>query len=133
MTHLYEYFVYSSLRPGCGATLNAEQPKGITAVRLLSFEREGNLQILQKSGEYLDGKKFTVKSEDLGGEIQDSYRMLRPMFNQNHNYHIVGAEKHTSSTRNLLSDRLKMIPPLWETDGKVTYIQTCFRLTKGNE
>lgn len=66
-------------------TWNAETAaKGIIGSwQLLSFEREG--QPAQSYNDRVniwtfDGKKFTVKSDDLGGEIEDSYRLLRTMF-----------------------------------------------------
>ena len=51
--------------------------------KLLSFEREGQpLQSYKDKANVwtFDGQKFTVKSEDLGGEIQGSYRLLRSFF-----------------------------------------------------
>ena len=51
--------------------------------KLLSFEREGQpLQSYQDKVNIwtFDGQKFTVNSEDLGGEIQGSYRLLRSFF-----------------------------------------------------
>ncbi len=70
---------------GMADTLTAETAaKGIIGSwKLLSFEREGQPIQYYEDKEYIwtfDGEKFTVNSEDLGGEIQDSYRLLRSMF-----------------------------------------------------
>jgi hypothetical protein len=108
--------------PVVAATLNAETAsKGIMGNwKLFSFEREG-----QPARHYqdqvniwtFDGKKFTVKSEDLGGEIQDSYHLLRSMFRIRTTIIILSEKlKNTHLPHgNLLSDRLKMISSPWET------------------
>ncbi len=71
--------------PVIAATLTADTAaKGIIGSwKLLSFEREGQPATHYEEKDYIwtfDGEKFTVKSEDLGGEIHDSYRLLRSMF-----------------------------------------------------
>ncbi|MEO0249089.1 MAG: hypothetical protein ABIN58_06000 [candidate division WOR-3 bacterium] len=71
--------------PVIADTLTAETAaKGIIGSwRLLSFEREGQPIKYYEDKGYIwtfDGERFTVNSEDLGGEIQDSYRLLRSMF-----------------------------------------------------
>ena len=71
--------------PVIAATLTADAAaKGIIGSwKLLSFEREGQPATHYEEKDYVwtfDGEKFTVKSEDLGGEIHDSYRLLRSMF-----------------------------------------------------
>ncbi|MDA8124713.1 MAG: hypothetical protein M0009_05955 [Deltaproteobacteria bacterium] len=71
--------------PVFAATLNAETAaKGIIGSwQLLSFEREGQPAKLYNDKANIwtfDGQKFTVSSDDLGGEISDSYRLLRSMF-----------------------------------------------------
>ena len=71
--------------PVIADTLTAETAaKGIIGSwQLLSFEREGQPTKYYEDKEYIwtfDGQEFTVNSEDLGGEIHDSYRLLRTMF-----------------------------------------------------
>ena len=51
--------------------------------RLLSFERQGQPIKSYENDERIwtfDKQKFTVNSEDLGGEISDNYRLKRSMF-----------------------------------------------------
>ena len=87
MKRIFMSILFTALLAGpvAAATLNAETAsKGIIGSwKLLSFEREGQPAKYYKDQVNIwtfDGKKFTVKSEDLGGEIHDSYRLLRSMF-----------------------------------------------------
>jgi hypothetical protein len=115
--------------PVAAATLNAETAsKGIIGNwKLLSFEREGQPVKYYKDQMNtwtFDGKKFTVKSEDLGGEIHDTYRLLRSMFRIRTTI-IILSEKLKSThlpygkfvVRSIENDILT----LGDWDGKVTY------------
>ena len=115
--------------PVAAATLNAETAsKGIIGSwKLLSFEREGQPARHYKDQVNIwtfDGKKFTVKSEDLGGEIHDSYRLLRSMFRIRTTI-IILSEKlkntHLPYGKFVVRSIENDILTLGDWDGKVTY------------
>ncbi|MDA8123824.1 MAG: hypothetical protein M0009_01365 [Deltaproteobacteria bacterium] len=71
--------------PVMGAALDKDTAaKGIVGSwKLMSFERQGQPVKSYKDQTIVwtfDGQRFSVRAEDLGGEIQDSYRLLRSMF-----------------------------------------------------
>ena len=114
---------------GTAATLDADTAAAgiVGRWRLLSFEREGEPAQAYHDREVIwtfDGERFSVNSEDLGGEIRDSYRLKRSIF-------------RIRTTIIILSEKLKLthlphgkfvvraiddgVLSLGDWDGKVTY------------
>jgi hypothetical protein len=110
-------------------TLTAETAaKGIIGSwKLLSFEREGQPVKYYEDKVYIwtfDGEKFAVNSEDLGGEIHGSYRVLRTMFRIRTTIIILSKElknTHLPHGKFIARSIANDILTLGDWDGKVTY------------
>jgi hypothetical protein len=115
--------------PVIADTLTAETAaKGIIGSwTLLSFEREGQPVKYYEEKAYIwtfDGKEFTVNSEDLGGEIHDSYRLLRTMFRIRTTIIILSKklkDTHLPHGKFVVRSIANGILTLGDWDGKVTY------------
>jgi len=115
--------------PVIADTLTAETAaKGIIGSwTLLSFEREGQPIKYYEDKEYIwtfDGEEFTVNSEDLGGEIHDSYRLLRTMFRIRTTIIILSKElkkTHLPHGKFVVKSIANDTLTLGDWDGKVTY------------
>ena len=94
---------------------------------LLAFEREGQPIKYYKDKAYIwtfDGEKFTVNSEDLGGEIHDSYRLVRSMFRIRTTIIILSKKlknTHLPHGKFVVRSIANGILTLGDWDGKVTY------------
>ena len=116
--------------PVIAATLNVETAAEAIKGRwkLLSVEREGFPVKNYKDQTDIwtfDGQKFRVSSEDLGGEIHDSYRLLRAHFRIRTTI-IMLSEKlkktHLSYGKFVVRSIENDILTLEDWDGTVTYI-----------
>jgi hypothetical protein len=115
--------------PVIAGTLDAETAAAgiIGSWRLLSFEREGQPAKYYKDQARIwtfDGQRFSVSSEDLGGEIHDSYRLLRSIFRIRTTI-IILSEKlkntHLPHGKFVVRAIDEGILTLGDWDGKVTY------------
>lgn len=116
--------------PVIAGTLDAETAAAgiIGSWRLLSFEREGQpVKYYTDQEERIwtfDGEKFSVSSEDLGGEIHDSYRLLRSIFRIRTTIIILSKElkkTHLPHGKFVVRAIDGGILTLGDWDGKVTY------------
>ena len=115
--------------PVIADTLTAETAaKGVIGSwTLLSFEREGQPIKYYEDKAYIwtfDGEEFTVNSEDLGGEIHDSYRLLRTMFRIRTTIIILSKKlknTHLPHGKFVVRSIADGMLTLGDWDGKVTY------------